>query len=96
MAWRDLKYSTRGAVIGGLIGAMGSVLRIFFWSMNNDPFGIFGIPGIALRIAGIDGCNWKSSSCPTGDFFGYIITIVIFSLIGLFIGSIVGKIKSRK
>jgi hypothetical protein len=96
MSWQNLHYATKGAVIGGTIGLVGSILRPIFWSMNNDPFFIFGTPGMILTIAGVGGCTWKSSFCPVADFFGYIITIIIFSLIGLLIGLTVRKLKSKK
>lgn len=93
MTWKNLKYITKGAIIGGLIGIVGSILRPFFWSMNDDPFFIFGIPSAILTIAGVGGCSWKSSFCPIADFYGYIITIIIFTLIGSLIGFITKKIK---
>ena len=96
MAWQNLKYSTIGAIIGGIIGLVGSILRPFFWSMNSDPLFIFGFPGSILKLAGVGGCSWKSSSCPVAEFYGYIVTIIIFSLIGSLIGFIVGKIRLKK
>ncbi len=96
MTWKNLNYATKGAIIGGLIGLVGSILRSFFLSMNSDTFFIFGIPGIVLRIVGIGRCNWKSSFCPVDDFLGYIVTVIVFSLIGFFIGFIVKKLKSKK
>ncbi|MFZ2976018.1 MAG: hypothetical protein WA055_05335 [Candidatus Moraniibacteriota bacterium] len=96
MRWQELSYTSKGAIVGGLIGLTGSILRPFFWSMNNDPFFVFGIIGMILRIFGVGGCSWKSSFCSVGDFFGYIITIIIFILIFTLIGFMVGKIKSKK
>ncbi len=93
MSLKISKYQTKGAIIGGLIGLVGSLLQSYFSTMNHDPFFLFGIPSLVLQIIGVGGCSWKSSFCPMSDFLGSIITISIFLLIGLLIGKTLEKVK---
>ena len=94
MIWRDLNNPTKGALIGGLIGLFGIIIRPMFLSMNSDPFFIFGSIGSILGLYGVGGCNWKTSiNCLIADRLGYIITILVFTLTGFLLGLIVRKKK---
>lgn len=83
----------KGALIGGLTGLGGSIIRPYFLTMNDDPFWIFGIMGIILQISGPFGCNWKRDYCMLEDLLGYVMTTILFSLVGIVISKIIILLK---
>ena len=96
-----LKVSNRrssytGAVIGGIIGLIGSILQSQLQTMNSDPLFIFALIGQILKFIGVFGCNWKTSYCALEDLVGYIITIAFLALVGSFIGRKFGKFKESR
>ena len=105
MSWRDLGYSRKGGIIGGIISVIGIflvLLLLFVFKLDAYALGpIFPLMmpfmaiSLLLSFSGIFGCNPKSDSCYFELILGFILTIVVFMLIGMFIGWIVGKIKSR-
>jgi len=102
MAWKDLSYTKKGALIAGTISLIGILIAIINMSIGH-PLGIitiFAIPfaliGTYFGLIGLFGCGFESSICPIEQTFGFIITLILYSLIGALIGFIFGKIKSKK
>lgn len=104
MAWRDIGYAKKGLIIGLLIGiAFGIYSNVT--NCHTSPGGPSGCQNsFELFIAGIEFflmigpyLLFKSIIPDTRFTFRILIfisPIIFFSLIGLFIGWVIGKIKS--
>jgi len=95
MGWENWSYVKKGAITGGIIGLVGSILRPVFWTMNSDPLFVFSLMGNLLSFMGLFGCDYKRGPCTFEVLTGYLVTIILFALIGSFIGHIYGKIKNK-
>ena len=84
-----IKY--KYALLGGIFGVLGLFVESQIRTMNSDPLFIFSIPAGILRLFGPFRCDLWDSDCPGEDFVGAVITIAIFSFIGLFLGEKLSK-----
>ncbi len=105
MNWNSYGYVKKGAIIGGVVGLVGVLLTVFLVyvlgldSMDLGPIFYLLVPfiviGIMLLFSGIFGCDFKTDDCHLTVVFGFILTIAVFALIGMSIGWMVKKIKSK-
>ena len=106
-----MSYAKKGAIIGAIIGLVGSLIAFIggyliglFGNISSDAVRIaissvltpFILISAIFVISGILGCRWKMDKCYEESILGFVVTIIIFSLIGALIGMIIGKIKSSR
>jgi|TARA_Y100000310_G_C20076109_1_gene531651 hypothetical protein len=104
MGWKEWNYKKRGAIVGGIIGIVSAILisTLFSGSGSSGTSAVFLLPLlipviIFNFILDAIGFNIPSSTSTVFTFlYILIINTVGFYLIGLLIGWIIGKIKSKK
>lgn len=98
MEWKNYPIWLRGGIIAAIVGIIWFVLGLVFGNLGFcsivggkvnycGVFAIFFIPSLLLAIFSLTG---------RGILIAVISTILIYFLIGAFIGWIVGKIKHKK
>jgi hypothetical protein len=101
MNWKDRSYAKKGALVAGGISIVGIFIAII--NINHGSslglITIFAIPfalfGLLFGLFSVFGCDFYESVCPAEHALGFIVTLIVYSLIGAFIGWIVGKIKNK-
>ncbi len=102
MGWKNLPYWLKGGILGAVISVIffiplvleGMIVRLRFPKWFEFVFGMLHLPAVYIGL-GIIGATSKYEIW----FFyllGFFVDLLIYFLIGAFIGWIIGKIKYER
>ena len=97
--WKK-SYAWKGAIIGGSFGVLVLLINIISLKAGifqlTDLTGILMVPSAFFTILITRGCNNNLGCLPLIFFSLYLMTPVMYSLIGFLVGWIIEKIRKKK